>query len=222
MQKCLSLFFPDRCESCGRITEDNECLCAVCCSGLDFVSDNPELSDLLFQKTKLLFPAAEVHALFRFEKKAVSQKIIHRLKYGDRPEIGSFLAALCAEKIIFKNKPELLVPVPLHPKKFKKRGYNQLQALCEKLSDSWSVPYANDVVYRKLHTAAQAGKTKTQRLAQSSDEIFGVHTVPEAKHYVLVDDVFTTGATLSALFWTLKKAVPTDASISVLVLGLEA
>ena len=87
-------------------------------------------SNLLKERCSLLFPLENAFALMQFEEESLSRKIVHQLKYGSREKVGKILAEWTGERMNFDdNKPDLMVSVPLHPKKLKERGYNQLHLL---------------------------------------------------------------------------------------------
>ena len=153
-----------------------------------------------------------------FEKESVSRKIVHQLKYGSREKVGKILAEWTSESINFQeNKPDLIVSVPLHPKKLKKRGYNQLHLFAETLSKNTGIPFDHHLIRRNFYRKAQAKKDKSHR--DETENLFSVTQEISDKHILLVDDVFTTGNTMSSVAWEILKAGKNQ--VSVLVMALD-
>jgi ComF family protein len=94
---------------------------------------------------------------------------------------------------------ELIIPVPLHPSRKRKRGYNQSAKFAEGLSQKLGIPFSDELIERKIKTETQTRKTKLNR-RQNVTEVFHVKSVDsiQNKNVLLVDDVVTTGATLEA------------------------
>lgn len=152
-----------------------------------------------------------------FRKTNVSREIIHALKYRGREKIGENLAKWTIEKLNFQErKPDLLIDVPLHSKKQKTRGYNQLHLLTETLSKNWNIPFEHNAFRRKTHTRAQALKNKKGR--EKTQHLFALDMDIKDQHIALIDDVFTTGNTLAHLAW---KLIQQNNKISVLVMALD-
>ena len=94
---------------------------------------------------------------------------------------------------------DLMIPMPLHPKKEYERGYNQASLLCKGISNIVHIPWRDDVLIRQFHTSTQTRKSRIERWENVSD-VFELHA-PSAianKHILLIDDVITTGASMDA------------------------
>jgi ComF family protein len=155
----------------------------------------------------------------QFEKENLSRKIIHELKYKSREKAGKVLAQWTTERIDFKNqKPDLLVSVPLHPKKLKERGYNQLHVFTEELSEFYGIPFDHDLIVRNHHSKAQALKSRQHRL--ETKNVFSITKSITGKNVLLIDDVFTTGNTLASIAWEILKAG--NNTVNVLVMAMDA
>jgi ComF family protein len=152
-----------------------------------------------------------------FEQGNLAQKIIHQLKYADKEYFGKHIAQWTFDRLEFLQKPDLLVSVPLHPKKQKKRGYNQLHLFAKTLSEHYGIPLENDLLKRNFYNQAQAKKDRNHRT--EVDRLFSVTQKIENQHILLVDDVLTTGNTLSAIAWEFLKN--SNNKISVLVMALD-
>ena len=125
-----NLFFPDLCCGCHKqLTRNETLLCVHCRHDLPFAG----LSNLKENSLERAFygrlPITSATALFTFHKKGKIQQLIHLLKYQNRQDIGVFMGTLLSRELLESDRfqdIDLVLPVPLHPKQFKKRGYNQL------------------------------------------------------------------------------------------------
>ncbi|PZU12685.1 MAG: ComF family protein, partial [Chryseobacterium sp.] len=123
-----------------------------------------------------------------------------------------------SERLDFKNeKPDVFVSVPLHPKKLQERGYNQLHLFTETLSKFYEIPFSHDLIKRNHYSKAQALKDKQHRL--DTENTFSISKSISGKHVLLIDDVFTTGNTLSTIAWEILKAG--DNTVSILVMAID-
>lgn len=214
----LDLLFPNRCLHCNSIITKNELVCEICFPQIKFFHHHFSDENPLKNRCKLLFPIENAFSLMEFEEKGLSRKIIHQLKYRSHEKVGEILAEWTAQRLVFPDeKPDLLVTVPLHPKKMKKRGYNQLHLFAEKLSDAWEIPYRKDFLKRNSYQKAQAQKDKSHRLETRYD-FYTTENISK-KHFLLIDDVFTTGNTISTIAWEILKN-PSN-KISVLVMAMD-
>lgn len=141
-------------------------------------------------------------AFWRFQKGGKVQEIMHQLKYKGRKELGNLAGRMYGAHL--KKHPDFatidaILPVPLAPKKLKKRGYNQSACFAEGLSMSMGRPHWNHSLERRTETDSQTNKTRFERW-QNVSTVFGVREPQRLQglHVLLVDDVVTTGATLEA------------------------
>lgn len=215
----LDIFFPNRCIQCNRITDADSIVCNLCFGQIHFAHYGfSDENSYIKEKCKLLFPVKNTFALMQFEKENVSRKIIHELKYKRREKVGKIIADWTTERLDFRNeKPDLLVSVPLHPKKLKERGYNQLHRFTETLSEFYNIPFDHTLIKRNHYSKAQALKDKQHRL--ETENTFSVTESISGKHILLIDDVFTTGNTLASIAWELLKSG--DHAVSVLVMAID-
>lgn len=126
-------------------------------------------------------------------------RMIQRLKYEGQRYIARTLARLMADAYITGEweTPDILIPVPLHAKRRRKRGYNQSELLCREISGILQVPYDGEALMRTRNTRSQTGLNREERL-ENMDGAFtlGKGFDPAGMRILLVDDVCTTGATL--------------------------
>jgi len=132
-----------------------------------------------------------------------AREAVHALKYGGLPRIADDLAAAITGVTLPTDEASVLVPIPLAPKRLRERGYNQSEALARALSRLWRIPIV-DVLVRSRETATQTALTPETRLANVAGA-FRTSTRPPPTA-VLVDDVFTTGATLAEAARALEQA----------------
>ena len=214
----VDLLFPNRCLECNKIIHSAEIVCASCYDQIQFTHQHFSNSNLLVEKCRLLFPVEKAFALMQFEEESASQKIIHQLKYGSREKIGKIIANWTLEKLdLSPLKPDLLVTVPLHPKKQKERGYNQLHLFADILSETIKIPADHHLIKRNFYKKAQAQKDREHRVFKQN--LFSVTKKITNKHILLIDDVFTTGNTMSGVAWQILKEG--NNKVSVLVMAMD-
>ena len=213
------LFFPKVCLCCDEQLVKNETeICLKCRFELPITNftDEPDnkVEQTFYGRVKIEFATA----LLFYRTKGISQKLIYQLKYKGKQEIGILLGQwIGAELKESKRFPSIdyIVPVPLHIKKLKKRGYNQLSTFGNSISDVLNVPFINNVLIKESVTDTQTLKRRIERW-KNVDEIFHLSntTIFEYKHVLLIDDVITTGATLEACALELFKTKNIKISIA--------
>ncbi len=214
----LDLLFPNRCLECNRIIDHDELVCELCFDQIHFTHHHYSESNLLLEKCRLLFPVENAFALMQFEEESTGQKIIHQLKYGSREKIGKIVGTWTLDKLdLAHEKFDLLVTVPLHPKKEKERGYNQLHLFGDTLSDNLKIDCDHTLIKRNFYKKAQAKKRRAQRTF--NENLFSITKDISDKHVLLIDDVFTTGNTMSAVAWQILKAG--NNKVSILVMAMD-
>lgn len=199
----VGLFYPSICAACGNTLFKWEHIVCTRCkaflpkTGYELNEDNP-LARMFYGKVQL----KAVTACFFFSKEGKVQHLIHELKYKGNADVGIFLGLELGRSI--KNAPlfqgiEYLIPVPLHPKREKERGYNQSMIIARGISDVTGIPVGEKYLVRSVNTATQTHKSKEDRWKNVKD-IFEVRHSEQlrGKYVLLVDDVLTTGATLEA------------------------
>ena len=201
LKSLINLLFPRTCAACGTLLlEGEDTVCTTCRfllpkTGYEQHSDNP-LAQIFYGQ----MPFNAVMAEFFFSKTGKVQHLIHGLKYHHCRENGIFLGQEIGKSLL--QAPdyqgiEYIVPIPLHPKKEKIRGYNQSHVIAEGISEIMNIPIAENCLVRRVFTDTQTKKSREDRW-QNVKDIFEVKN-PEklkGKHVLLVDDVLTTGATL--------------------------
>lgn len=214
--------FPNCCMGCNQPLQAGEDLvCLACQMALPLTEPSPTAAYNLAERLTAPFPYRHGKAYFVFRRRGPGQRLIHQLKYEKQPEIGVMLGRWFGQhlKAMGTQPPmDLLIPVPLHPKKQAIRGYNQAERIASGLSESLGIPVSEQLLLRIRYTSTQTLKTREER-QQNMVNAFGVQAqdMLAGQHVALVDDVVTTGATLAACAQTLQQAGA--ASVSFLVLA---
>ena len=214
----LSLLFPSACMICGRRVETGAVpVCEDCLSAqarMVYRSHEHGAFERLFWKS---FPVEHATAMYFFHEGHV-REMVHAFKYHQHPELARALARRWAEQMEgtdFFDGVEAIVPLPLHPLRYLKRGYNQSLYLARGLARATGLPVVEGAVVRR-------GKASTQTclhgLAARQANVEGVFFLKHSdrvagKHVLLVDDVATTGSTLASCARVLSSAPGTRVSI---------
>jgi ComF family protein len=198
----FNLFYPELCAACSRTLISGERqVCSVCLwrmpkTNFHLQEDNPVFRRFI-GKTNIAAAASFVF----FDKGEKVQNMLHSLKYRNNTELGIFLGELYGKEL--KSSPQFLgcdciVPVPLHLKKIRARGYNQSDFIADGLSNALGVPVHKKLLVRTVATSTQTRKSRYARF-ENVDNVFHLNEEKtDAKHFLLVDDIITTGSTLEA------------------------
>ena len=214
----LNLFFPPTCAGCKTILIANEnVICTSCRHEMPLTQHHLNPENDAYKKFYGRIPVEHVSALVYFHKKGIVQELIHSLKYRGQEAIGTVLGEWYAEEL--KNIPVLstvdaIIPVPLHPKKLRERGYNQVTEFGNALAKSLQIPANTSILFRQVYSKTQSQKNRLGR-TEGIDTIFDVSfdEKDHNKHFLLIDDVITTGATLEVCAKALLKIPGTKISI---------
>jgi len=208
--------FPNVCVCCGREhTEEQRQICSFCLRDR-FEDGNPENKKV---SSDSLLPEGIVvqHALWQFDKGGDLQNLLHQLKYERLTTVGCDLGRALGRRVqshpgimdLFNNHESVIVPVPLHYLKYRYRGFNQAFKLAQGFQEIWEeVPICKiDDIVRIKNTRSQTGFSLEKRLKNMS-KAFRVKNkgLINNRLSVIIDDVFTTGATTFELADSLKKA----------------
>lgn len=215
----ISLFYPRLCAGCSTpLVRGEDVLCLNCMADLPRTNYHNNQENPIFQ---IFIGRANVSlatSFCRFDKGGRLQHILHELKYKGNCEAGHKMGLLFGcdlmQSELFRDI-DAIIPVPLHPRKEKKRGYNQSTEICKGLSESMNKPLVTGNLVRVVHTSTQTRKGRFERWENVSG-IFKV-SKPElltGKHVLIVDDVITTGATLEACCEPLLKVPGLKVSIA--------
>jgi len=231
----LSLVFPEFCVCCNESLLKGEAqICTQCRYDLPITDYHLHRQNVLSQRFWGKLPIEYAFAYLKFTKGGKVQQILHDLKYKGNQEIGVMLgkwygqmlvdaglAKLDANEVTKEQIFQVILPIPLHKAKLRKRGFNQSNCFAEGLSATMEVPWRPDALKRNKATKTQTKKGRMERW-QNVENIFEVVT-PELikdKHVLLVDDVVTTGSTLEACAQSILQAGAAKISIATLAVAV--
>ncbi|MBU0574595.1 MAG: ComF family protein [Candidatus Margulisbacteria bacterium] len=185
----LDLVFPRRCHVCGALTR--EAFCMDC-----------------FKQVKFLAPSAFVHSVAEYE--GALKRAIWRFKFDRKKELADplgYLLAKYANRHLSLKNMHMIVPVPLHEKRLRQRGYNQSELLCRQLTKYYNIPTVHRSLYRVRDTMPQFELNKRERFSniRGAFAVNGKEPV-KGKNILLVDDIYTTGMTVSECTSMLKRS----------------
>ncbi|MDR0436691.1 MAG: ComF family protein [Bacteroidales bacterium] len=201
LKDLVNLLYPLQCLACEKTLHQNETLiCLECLFHLPKTNFHNDPSNAV---CRLFWGRAKVEmatAFLFFSKSGKVQHLIHQLKYNKKPEIGIYLGKLFGKDLLKSlnfQGIDVIIPVPLHPKKIKIRGYNQSDKIAFGLSQTMNVSVDTISFVRGIATETQTRKNRFSRWENVKD-VFAVadENTLKNKHILLVDDVITTGATI--------------------------
>lgn len=202
VKEVIQLFFPKVCVSCSlEVPPPRRSICLNCEMDLPraLLPVGPQFVEKVFWGR---LPLVGAYAWLRFRKDNRARDLLHNLKYGGDPELVREMGrrfALELVKIETHVHPDVLVPVPLHPKKLKVRGYNQAELIALGMADVLRVPVVNNLLERVEHRTSLTKLGRTDRWEQIQTGYRRTNLQShKAQHFCLVDDVITTGATIEA------------------------
>lgn len=224
-ESLFDLYFPNLCGSCNRnLRKGESVLCTRCRLYLPLtdhftVSDNP--FERLFYGRAAIRSAA---ALFGFQKGGGIQRMVHLLKYGGRTDIGVFAGRMIGEQLLENARfrgIDRIVPVPLHADRLRTRGYNQAECIAEGIASVTGWPIDTTTLRREKASETQTAKGRYDR-SVNVEHIFRVRQLAPAgvRHYLLVDDVVTTGATLVSCIQAIHASGSAEVSVASLAMAL--
>lgn len=199
----INIIFPKVCCGCNNsLAKNEELICFECRSKIPKTkfetNDKNELVSRFYGKLEIEHGSSFLY----FHKSGLTQKVLHTIKYESMPELGELFGRWYGHELLKHNieeKVDFIIPVPLHPRKEKIRGYNQSYFIAKGISEVTKIPINNELLVRIHYLSSQTQQTKEQRW-KSVSEAFNLvdRSKVVGKHVLLVDDVITTGATLEA------------------------
>jgi ComF family protein len=224
VQDFLNLLFPVICACCDQALHKHEnCFCTACRNDLPLTKD----VHIEENETKKVFygriPIEKASSLFYYEKSGIVQNLLHDLKYRGNQKIGEVLGNWHAKLLSengWRNVFDCIVPVPIHKKRRRERGYNQVDKYADALANQLNAKCIKDLLLRNHKSRTQVFKNRIARTKVTQSDFFlteiDIHKTP--KHILLVDDIITTGATLEACSRELLKM--NDVKISIASMAL--
>ena len=203
LNNLVNLFYPFHCMLCEQpLIESEQHICINCLCDLPktsyHISKGNSVRDLFAGYSQI----NEVTAFLFFEKDGTTQRLIHSLKYYGNKTLAEHLGRMAGLELQnhgFYASIESIIPIPLHPKKEKQRGYNQSELIAKGISSVYKCQIDSKVLKRTTYTKSQTRKSVYDRNV-NVEKIFEVTDIEHlhGKHVLLVDDVVTTGATVSS------------------------
>ncbi len=224
LKDVFHLMYPDVCAACGHVLVRHEqCVCLSCLhafpqTGFHTYTGN-EVEKLFWGKVAV----ERGTAFFFYEKDSALQRAFYCLKYRGEKHIGHVLGkhagAVLADSAFFDDV-DLIVPVPLHPKKQARRGYNQSEWIGRGLSEMLKKPMETQALVREVENESQTKKSVFERY-KNMEHAFAVSQphVFAGKHVLLVDDVLTTGSTMEACIQALLQVPGVKVSVFALAVA---
>jgi len=217
----LNLFFPKLCVGCKNVLVQQEhIICVTCLHDLPLTNlhhnDSKVISNIFYGTVML----EQATALFYFPKKGTVRQLIHQLKYKNQHEISAYLGKWLGVELKdsgYYDSVEVVIPVPLHKKRLRERGYNQVEGFGEELAINLKAQYNDTTLLKIKNTSTQTVKDRLTRW-RNVQTIFEVSDLKslKGKHILLVDDVITTGATIKACVTELNKIPDVKLSLAVM------
>ena len=220
----IELFFPRTCCVCGEpLVGDEKEICLKCLYDLPEALNANGKENLVERRLRGRVPVEAGTALLIFKQKNSTQKILHQIKYKGNEHLALLMGQKFGKKLASNplfDEIDVLIPVPLHPRKKRLRGYNQSLLLCQGIAKTFPHPIYDDILIRTQFTETQTKMNREERF----DNMQGVFALrnPERianRHILLVDDVLTTGATTEACWSTLKNVEGLRISIATLAIS---
>lgn len=216
--------FPRYCWLCKRrLSVGEEHLCNDCMIRIPRTGYHLQPGNAMEQLFEGLYPVDRCSAYFYYHKEGVGSNLLYQIKYFNHPWVGEYLGRCMAQEIVatsdFFEDIDRIVPVPLHPKKKRLRGYNQCQYISLGISQVTGIPIDEKLVYRTRFNETQTHKFRSQR-QENVNALFALNEdcSVHGKTILIVDDVCTTGATIGAVLDAFRHV--SDIRFRILTLGL--
>lgn len=227
LKDLIHLMFPKSCNACYKALVSNEKeICTACRNELPLITDNQLKRILLKLDFKQDIVENNISCLFCFEKNTQVQELLHNLKYRQYHHLGETLGSWHAA-IMQKNGKftaiDLVIPIPIHKKRLRHRGYNQVTLYAQTVSKKLNAEYRDDILIKETHRKSQVFLNKQQRINNILDSL-SLQNIDylKGKNILILDDIVTTGATMKACISCLKDKVNSISFGSIALVSLEA
>jgi ComF family protein len=217
----ISLLFPDLCNACGKLLVTGEHnLCTHCLFDLPYTDFHLFADNKVAKQLWGRLPASDVTAMLFFKKGSNVQTMVHRLKYNGKMDLGFQLGQMLGARLLQSSlykEIDLIIPVPLHKRRERIRGYNQSKCIADGVGAALGVQVLNGVLTKLRSTDSQTRKGRFSRY-ENLKSVFHItdSSLLLNRHVLLIDDVITTGATLESCGLVLHAAGISKLSIAAL------
>lgn len=218
--------FPRHCLGCGQTFKgEEEALCLNCIFNLPLTYSWNTHENIMYRKMYGRFPFQNAVSFLYFTKSGLTQHLIHEFKYKSRKDVAFLLGHLFGNflsHLPWYQNIDLIIPVPIHERKKRTRGFNQAEIIAEGLSHITKTPLDTACLLKCKHTATQTKKSIAERIENVKD-VFTLSEpkILEGKHILLLDDVLTTGSTLESCAGTLLQVPNIQISIATIAMAWE-
>jgi ComF family protein len=222
----ISLVYPNLCYTCdGYLSREEDMICSKCLYQLPLTNyhkdENNEVAKLFWGRIHM----SGATSLFFFHKGTKYQKMMHEFKYRGKKKIGYLLGKYFASQLTdtgWGKDVDAIVPVPLHPKKERKRGYNQSAQIAYGMAEILNTPVDENILIRHTFSSTQTKMNKEERW----ENVKSIFSCPQKQnlpysHILIVDDIVTTGATIEACANELTKAGAEKISVATLAFSAQ-
>lgn len=196
----MQLAYPQLCSGCGDVLMHQELyFCLHCSEKMPYSAISDMQNNEIMRRLTARVPITWAYSLLFFQKKSITQHILHDIKYNNHKDLALFMGSIIGEQL--KNKIAfddtcVIVPVPLHLRKMRQRTYNQSALIAKGIAEKSNIVLKENVLVRNTYRESQTHKHRSERWELIQHDFF-VKDKDEMnkKNVILVDDVFTTGAT---------------------------
>lgn len=204
----ISIIFPETCLHCKTsLLSYEKFICTSCKTKLPYTNDHKNKENDLLKKFAFEQKVISASSFLYFRQGGISQKLIHKLKYNNRKEIGKMLGNWLGKKLNGRIQPTMIIPVPIHKRKERKRGYNQSTLIANGIAEAMDqIPVRVDIASRTIQTDTQTKKSQIQRWENVQNIYSPIAEDLSNESTLVVDDVITTGATVGMLCQQLAAA----------------